>query len=295
MNKPAGIRIRDNRLFGFIQVDNIILDVFLPKIGPSAYVVYCILVRHSRESHAYPGIKCMEKETGMSRNTILKGIETLEQHELIHVVRSEKNGSRDHNEYWILDVSNFDTLKTSGAENELVDKKRVQKLTESSAEFDKRAVQNLNINKSLLNNTKETTNKSVVVSLATPVSNTPPEVNSDDEDTTVRLTIAGIRPEAAARELLHRAGRARCEKHLREGKYKIKENPGGWLRGAIEKDVSEVKPFPPAKPVAPAQMLRTARPDASLCLLGTAEGASQARGLKAKLKEKLSYDSASNA
>lgn len=151
---------KDKRKEKFIMVDNIIIDKYLTIIGPAAYVIYSVLIRRSRDGYSFPGLSHLQEVSGLSRNTVIKAIETLEEEGLINVVRPNRKGGRTSNEYWILEVSNNDIVESSSSLIEPVDKGLVHNLTLSGSFSDTESgleVQKMNTNNTVFNNTYKKT------------------------------------------------------------------------------------------------------------------------------------------
>src|SRR5438045_587962 len=93
---------RDERKHHFFILYNPLIDAYLARIGASAFALYCTLVRIAGAGRkCFPGLTHLSNVTGMSRNTILKSIDTLVEAGLIRV---EHRPDRKTNEYIILDL-----------------------------------------------------------------------------------------------------------------------------------------------------------------------------------------------
>lgn len=101
------IEIRDQRQKEWFWIDNEFIDKFAREVGPVATLVYISLSRHADNGTqtAFPSMQTIGDEVGIkSRNTIAKGIKTLERHGIIDTKQSidPSNGKRLNNTYTLL-------------------------------------------------------------------------------------------------------------------------------------------------------------------------------------------------
>jgi helix-turn-helix protein len=95
-------RATDKRPGRFI-VDNAIIDDY--HLTPMEGWLYIVIVRHADRSsgEAFPSIRLLAKETGMSKPSVLRSIEGLEVKKLIRVERSQNTPEgREVNHYFLL-------------------------------------------------------------------------------------------------------------------------------------------------------------------------------------------------
>lgn len=70
--------IVDRRGHDFCIIDDTVIDTYLPVIGPTAFSVYCVLVRHSnRHKESWPGVHTIAQEVGASDQCIRDSIKIL--------------------------------------------------------------------------------------------------------------------------------------------------------------------------------------------------------------------------
>lgn len=109
--------VRDFRNARFFWLDNEVVDVFLPKIGSTAFSVYSYMCRFvSNETQTcWPSMAQMAERLQLSKSTIHRSLQTLEEFKMIRVVQKGKQHSSS--EYQMLDVcaqsSASGTLKAS--------------------------------------------------------------------------------------------------------------------------------------------------------------------------------------
>lgn len=101
------IEIRDQRQKEWFWIDNEFIDTFAKKVGPVATLVYVALSRHADQGTqtAFPSMQTIGDEVGIkSRNTIAKGIKSLERHGIIATKEAidPSNGKRLNNTYTLL-------------------------------------------------------------------------------------------------------------------------------------------------------------------------------------------------
>jgi len=100
--------ITDERRPSWCWIDNNVIDVFGPVVGPNAIAVYLVLARHANNDtrKAWPSFATIAKMAGMSRPTAIKAVGRLVEVGLIAVEkRSSGYGDWDSNAYVLLSVS----------------------------------------------------------------------------------------------------------------------------------------------------------------------------------------------
>lgn len=98
----------DARNFPFFQVDNALIDKFGPVIGPYGIAVYVAIARHlNRKSGvAFPSIRTLARETGMSVPRAQKSVNELSEQGLISIDRTKRNTLGNKvNLYELVDVA----------------------------------------------------------------------------------------------------------------------------------------------------------------------------------------------
>jgi hypothetical protein len=103
-------RIIDKRRKEKFMLDDEYLNGQAKLCGWKGTIVYNSLCRHSdKEQHCFPSIKLMSEQHGVGRNTILKGIETLKNRNIISIERTRNKGGKWlNNSYTLLDKSEWD-------------------------------------------------------------------------------------------------------------------------------------------------------------------------------------------
>ena len=83
--------VHDARDFGVYFIDNLVVDQYMPKIGPYGFMVYSLIARivGHRGCQCYLSINQMVKRLGYSKTYVNKGLKRLEKHGLIRCERQE--------------------------------------------------------------------------------------------------------------------------------------------------------------------------------------------------------------
>lgn len=95
----------ENRIkYHYFKIEWMVIDEFLPRIGPSAFTLYCVLCRIAGDhDQCFPGTGYLCLKTGQSKMTVLKSIATLKEFGLIEVEPQEnERGGSGSNLYLIL-------------------------------------------------------------------------------------------------------------------------------------------------------------------------------------------------
>lgn len=99
------IRIIDKRVKEKFMMDDVYLNGYAKLCGWKATLAYISLCRHVNVNQfCFPSEKLMASEHSVSREVIMDGIKTLEQWNIIEVIRTRKNGKK-RNFYTLLDKS----------------------------------------------------------------------------------------------------------------------------------------------------------------------------------------------
>ena len=90
------VRVEDKRGHYFYRIDNAVIEEYGPKIGAYGLAVYNVLAMYAgRKDSAFPSLRTIEKDLGISRPTIVKAIDTLIEVGLITKER-RRNERGDH-------------------------------------------------------------------------------------------------------------------------------------------------------------------------------------------------------
>lgn len=137
--------LKDRRKYGFFMIDNEVADDV--RITHKEMAVYMVLCRHLNQEtgSCFPSLPTIGKKTGMSKNTVIKSLNTLID---IGYVTKEKRSSKEQgdmsNVYYINDVH-----KLNGG---------VQEMNRGGSGDELEGVQEMNPNNTNLNKTKLTIN-----------------------------------------------------------------------------------------------------------------------------------------
>lgn len=104
--------VRDFRSARFFWLDNEVVDIFLPQIGPTAFAVYAYLSRFvSNETQTcWPSMATMAERLQLSKSTIHRSLQVLTEAKMLRVV--EKGKQHSSSEYALLDISQSSTSGT---------------------------------------------------------------------------------------------------------------------------------------------------------------------------------------
>lgn len=108
MEEPAMGTLTDKRRTYTFYVDDVVLDVFGPKIGAYGIAVYTLLARHAKQKQCFPSYRHIMKQLDMSRERLWKTITVLINEGLIQKVQRESAyGDLTSNLYVLLDLSQY--------------------------------------------------------------------------------------------------------------------------------------------------------------------------------------------
>ena len=99
-------KMRDLRHKEKFSIDDEYINTYAKVCGWQATLVYTSLCRHAdKDQYSFPSIKLMAEQHGVGRNTIIKGIQTLEEWRIIEVTKKArtKQGIWRNNGYTLLD------------------------------------------------------------------------------------------------------------------------------------------------------------------------------------------------
>lgn len=99
--------IRDNRRKEMFRVDDEYLNGYSKLCGANATLVYLCLCRHSdRNQESFPSVQMMAEKTGISRDSVMRGIKKLVEWNIILKERERKEDAKWlNNRYTLLDKS----------------------------------------------------------------------------------------------------------------------------------------------------------------------------------------------
>lgn len=112
MNRPVTAELHDERQKGWFWMDNTILDDYGATVGPYGIALYALLARHADDKRrAFPSLQRMMKMLDLSRQSIVRTLDLLEQHGLIRRERQQnaKQG-KTNNIYTLLTPSSPQAL-----------------------------------------------------------------------------------------------------------------------------------------------------------------------------------------
>ena len=157
----AGFQVRDMRHRDFFWCDNVIIDRYGRKLGPYGLAVYMGLLRHAdqRTQTCFPSHKTLADELGMSKDSVMRAIETLKKAKLIGVRhRKSSAGDAASNLYFIREVvAHSDHLDAGSNDGSRSQRPRVAAHSDTNkTHLDKTHEQDLENNDGLLSQRAET-------------------------------------------------------------------------------------------------------------------------------------------
>lgn len=131
-------QVREFRKAKFFWLDNEVVDVYLPKIGGTAFQVYTYLCRYvSNETQCcMPSMDVMAGRLQLSKSTIWRSIEALELCGMISVQRGKRGGNKIHKEtntYRLLELSSSSAGETRSSAKSAKNDKSVASSSISSS------------------------------------------------------------------------------------------------------------------------------------------------------------------
>lgn len=107
MEKEKQFEVRDNRRKEMFRVDDEYLNGYARLCGTNATLVYLCLCRHAdRHQESFPSIETMATKTGVSKRSVIRGISTLVEWNIISKERERKENAKWlNNRYTLLDKS----------------------------------------------------------------------------------------------------------------------------------------------------------------------------------------------
>jgi len=106
-------RVVDKRNKEKFFIDDKYLNGYAKLCGWQATLVYIALCRHANEDQeSFPSIKLLQEKLGIARNSVIKGLERLEQANIIKIEkRKGESGKWINNAYILLDKSVWKRIK----------------------------------------------------------------------------------------------------------------------------------------------------------------------------------------
>jgi hypothetical protein len=100
-------RLRDLRRRDWFWIDNVFIEQYARSIGPIGVTLYVTLARFAgRRSEAFPSLRYLESLLGISRPSLVKYLNILEEHGLIRITpRTSKEGDNTSNLYELLSIN----------------------------------------------------------------------------------------------------------------------------------------------------------------------------------------------
>jgi len=109
--------LKDGRRTYTFYLDDEVIDTFGPKIGAYGVAVYALLARHAKHSQCFPSYTRIQKQLGLSRQTVWRTIDCLVREGLIHrEQRNSQQGDLDSNLYTLSDLSQYHGPRGSSCE-----------------------------------------------------------------------------------------------------------------------------------------------------------------------------------
>lgn len=161
MTEP--IFIEDGRSQGWWWMDNDIVDTYWPLIGAHAVSVFTVLVRmRNKERQCYPSLATLGKKTGLSKNSILRALNTLVAYKLIAISRRQAPEGDANTNVYTLFPQEKPLARVVPIRDRVVPSLNnlVPSLNNGSAQFEQRVVPNMNtknypLEQDTLNKTEE--------------------------------------------------------------------------------------------------------------------------------------------
>ena len=99
------IKVRSKRTENRYYIDNEFLNGYAAKVGWKGHIVYSALCRHEKNGKAFPGLRHLAKELGVSVATVARGVKILEEYNIIQIEKPEKKNQSFT--YWITNYINW--------------------------------------------------------------------------------------------------------------------------------------------------------------------------------------------
>jgi DNA-binding transcriptional ArsR family regulator len=105
--KDKNLEIRDNRNKSMFRMDDEYLNGYARLCGTNATLVYLCLCRHAdRHQESYPSVQTIAEKIGISRDSVMRGIKSLIEWNIITKERERRESAKWlNNRYTLLDKS----------------------------------------------------------------------------------------------------------------------------------------------------------------------------------------------
>jgi len=103
------IKVRSKRIEKRFYIDNEFLNGYAHKVGWKGQIVYMALCRHEKNGTAFPGLRHLAKELGVSVATIQRGIKELLKWNIIQIEKPEQRNFPYI--YWLIDYTEWKKMK----------------------------------------------------------------------------------------------------------------------------------------------------------------------------------------
>lgn len=140
-NMTDSFEVRDHRNKAMFRVDDEYLNGYSKLCGVNSTMVYLCLCRHAdRHQESFPSVRLMAEKTGVSERSVIRGIQTLIEWNIISKERERKPDAKWlNNRYVLLDKSVWKPKPKSQVPESHLDS-QVTETTEPSATDDKSQV-----------------------------------------------------------------------------------------------------------------------------------------------------------
>ncbi len=107
--KNKTFEVRDFRNKQFFMVDDAYLNGYAKLCGSNATLVYLCLCRHAdKHQQSFPSVLLMAEKTGLSKNSIMRGIQKLIEFRIVSKERSRRDDAKWlNNTYTLLDKTTW--------------------------------------------------------------------------------------------------------------------------------------------------------------------------------------------
>lgn len=111
------IIVRSRRTENRFYIDNEFLNGYAKRVGWQGQCVYPALCRHERSGKAFPSIKHLAEELGISDSSVRRGVSNLKAHNIVQV---ERLGKTLNNVYWLIDYKMWSKIPKSEWSNRTI-------------------------------------------------------------------------------------------------------------------------------------------------------------------------------
>lgn len=103
------IKVRSRRTESRFYIDNEFLNGYAAKVGWKGHIVYSALCRHEKNGIAFPGLRHLARELGVSVSTAQRGIKELVKWNIIQIEKPNKKNLPFT--YWLIDYSDWKEIE----------------------------------------------------------------------------------------------------------------------------------------------------------------------------------------